>query len=338
MPTRESVYPDRTIDFQEANRRVNLIQLASGDASLKKSGSWYIGPCPFCGGRDRFNINTEIMKWLCRKCTDAEYKDAVDYVARRENVEVAEAARRILGKNYEPVIRAKTLPAQEPKEATTIRDALWMDRASEYVEECRRRLWSEQGAAAKTYLREQRGLSDMAIYCFRLGLDLNWRSPQVLPPTRAITIPCYAGDDLSYVKGYRADHAQYTGFKYVLRPGSLQYLFNAHSFEGALQAFIFEGEFDAMLAWQEWGSEGVGFGSFPAGQDSFTKAIKCVAGVERFLIAHDMDEAGRKSTDSLTNKYDRAKPVEFPEGINDLGDLRDAGMCVFDWLYETLGE
>jgi phage/plasmid primase-like uncharacterized protein len=37
-----------------------------GHARLKKSGAEHIGPCPACGGRDRFSINTAKQIFHCR--------------------------------------------------------------------------------------------------------------------------------------------------------------------------------------------------------------------------------------------------------------------------------
>jgi phage/plasmid primase-like uncharacterized protein len=37
-------------------------------AKLKRCGSEYAGPCPVCGGRDRFSVNTNKQIWNCRGC------------------------------------------------------------------------------------------------------------------------------------------------------------------------------------------------------------------------------------------------------------------------------
>jgi phage/plasmid primase-like uncharacterized protein len=35
---------------------------------LKRQGAELVGPCPVCGGRDRFGVNTRKQVWNCRKC------------------------------------------------------------------------------------------------------------------------------------------------------------------------------------------------------------------------------------------------------------------------------
>ena len=47
-------------------------------ARLKKSGGEWLGPCPVCGGRDRFAINPSKGLWNCRGC--GRGGDAVDLV------------------------------------------------------------------------------------------------------------------------------------------------------------------------------------------------------------------------------------------------------------------
>lgn len=39
-----------------------------GIAGLRRNGAELTGPCPICGGRDRFNINTRSRAFLCRQC------------------------------------------------------------------------------------------------------------------------------------------------------------------------------------------------------------------------------------------------------------------------------
>lgn len=63
----------------------DLLSVVQKDTDLQKVGNYYIGPCPFCGGEDRFNLKTtkEIDLWLCRICGDGKYKDAIDYLMKR---------------------------------------------------------------------------------------------------------------------------------------------------------------------------------------------------------------------------------------------------------------
>jgi len=56
----------RAVTCEEWLTREGLI--GSGKGSIRKSGHNLTGPCPSCGGDDRFGVNTADDKWLCRHC------------------------------------------------------------------------------------------------------------------------------------------------------------------------------------------------------------------------------------------------------------------------------
>jgi DNA primase len=53
---------------------IDLLSLLSGYTTLRRasgtSGGEYGGPCPFCGGRDRFRVwpASDRPRWWCRRC------------------------------------------------------------------------------------------------------------------------------------------------------------------------------------------------------------------------------------------------------------------------------
>lgn len=54
----------RAVTCEEWLTREGLI--GSGKGSIRKNGHNLIGPCPSCGGDDRFGVNTSTDKWFCR--------------------------------------------------------------------------------------------------------------------------------------------------------------------------------------------------------------------------------------------------------------------------------
>ena len=85
-----------TIDTEAIKQRTDLLGLIGADTRLKKvastGGGEYAGPCPFCGGRDRFRVQPEKGRWWCRGCSDGpRWQDAIGYVRRREGLGFAEA-------------------------------------------------------------------------------------------------------------------------------------------------------------------------------------------------------------------------------------------------------
>lgn len=57
------------------------------------------GPCPICGGTDRFHFidDNDNGEWHCRQCTEPNYGDGLDLVARVNQVSISEAAERVAG-------------------------------------------------------------------------------------------------------------------------------------------------------------------------------------------------------------------------------------------------
>jgi phage/plasmid primase-like uncharacterized protein len=53
------------------------------------------GPCPVCGGRDRFSVNTKKQVWNCRGCEKGG--DVIEMVRHFDGVEFAEAIRTLTG-------------------------------------------------------------------------------------------------------------------------------------------------------------------------------------------------------------------------------------------------
>lgn len=54
----------------EMAKAIPLLEVASrlGVAGLKRAGVEHVGPCPVCGGKDRFGINPALGVFVCRVC------------------------------------------------------------------------------------------------------------------------------------------------------------------------------------------------------------------------------------------------------------------------------
>lgn len=65
---------------------------------LRKSGAERIGPCPKCGGTDRFSINVKDNVWNCRACKpDGISGDVIGFVEWYDGVEFREAVETLTG-------------------------------------------------------------------------------------------------------------------------------------------------------------------------------------------------------------------------------------------------
>jgi hypothetical protein len=64
-----------------------------------------VGPCPVCGGRDRFSINVKKQVWNCRGC--AKGGDVVDLVQHLDGVDFKAAVVTLAGDERKPIAPVK---------------------------------------------------------------------------------------------------------------------------------------------------------------------------------------------------------------------------------------
>jgi hypothetical protein len=62
---------------------------------LKRRGDELVGPCPKCGGDDRFSINTKEQLWNCRGCEKGG--DVIDLVQHMDDVLFMMAVEMLVG-------------------------------------------------------------------------------------------------------------------------------------------------------------------------------------------------------------------------------------------------
>src|SRR6266478_497375 len=105
-----------------------------------------VGPCPVCGGRDRFSINVKKQVWNCRGC--AKGGDVVDLVQHLDGVDFNAAVATLCSDERRPIaVKPTTVHYEKGDDQEKTERAL--------------RLWDEasaiQGTLAETYL-QRRGL------------------------------------------------------------------------------------------------------------------------------------------------------------------------------------
>jgi putative DNA primase/helicase len=138
-----------TLTVQQAKSvRVEDEIARRGGLSLKRRGNELVGPCPHCGGVDRFAVNTNKQIFCCRGCDAGG--DIIDLVRHIDGITFKTAVQLLgVGSNGKPVARGKAKPVPVAKVA----DDTNVDRALA--------IWQEAspiaGTIAKQYL-ERRGL------------------------------------------------------------------------------------------------------------------------------------------------------------------------------------
>jgi phage/plasmid primase-like uncharacterized protein len=125
-------------------------ELARRGVKLKRFGRELVGPCPACGGRDRFAVNVGKQIWNCRGC--ARGGDVIDLVRHLDGTGFAAAVETLTGQKPHPAPAVKSVP-----KITTNGDDDYEQRQRGKA----RWLWSQRrpiaGSIAETYLRAGRG-------------------------------------------------------------------------------------------------------------------------------------------------------------------------------------
>jgi phage/plasmid primase-like uncharacterized protein len=79
-------------------------------APMKRVGACeYAGPCPSCGGRDRFSVNTKKQIWNCRSCGVGG--DTIALVQHAEGVNFLDAVEKLTGGRWKPSPAARVVIA-----------------------------------------------------------------------------------------------------------------------------------------------------------------------------------------------------------------------------------
>jgi phage/plasmid primase-like uncharacterized protein len=134
--------PDWPLLETELNRR---------GVQLKRVGRELVGPCPACGGVDRFAVNVAKQIWNCRGC--AKGGDVIDLVRHIDSVDFTTAVATLTGEK----------PRRTPVR-TTPKQTNGHNGASDYERRQHAKaawLWRQRqpivGSIAETYLRQARG-------------------------------------------------------------------------------------------------------------------------------------------------------------------------------------
>ncbi|MDF2434906.1 MAG: hypothetical protein JWP44_4537, partial [Mucilaginibacter sp.] len=77
----------------------DMLSVIGTDTELHRvTGHELAGPCPWCGGTDRFRVNTKTQRFWCRRCSPSEHwSDAFEYLQRKDNLSFAEAKAKLEG-------------------------------------------------------------------------------------------------------------------------------------------------------------------------------------------------------------------------------------------------
>jgi len=326
----------KTYDLEGIKTQTDLLVLIGGD--LKKvattGGGEYAGACLFCGGKDRFRVQPNRKPWgiwMCRQCTVGKWKDAIDFVMMRDQVDFKTAIRTLGGGTMARTYTRKP-QAAPPKPAYEKPGEDWQDTARKAVEMTRALLWEDVGQRALDWLHQVRGLKDETIHNFNLGYSPGFEVDGLWIP-RGVVIPCEVGGVLWYVK--IRTNSQEKGKKYICVKGSrTEAIYNADDLRiGGDVVVLVEGEIDCMTVWQEIGDvvDCVTFGSATNLPDLATWGAYLIQ-PKLWLLAGDQDEAGQNAINKMLELTNRAKRAPMPEGVKDANEMLTGGGDLWNWV------
>ncbi|HEY5005959.1 MAG TPA: CHC2 zinc finger domain-containing protein [Ktedonobacteraceae bacterium] len=307
---------------------MNLYELISQNTSLRRvaatNGGEYAGPCPFCGGKDRFRVwpDSDRPGFWCRGC--GKRGDAIQYLRERDGLTFQEAQAQLTsGALFEEALATTSVKKAKPKNvkpASPLSDDgspswEWQTEAKILCRLACRTLWSPEGSQARTYLY-RRGLNDETIRKALLGYLPEATSAtaqawgfasdekRVWQPA-GIIIPWIVDKSIWGIRIRSVEQGDM--YRYIQIRGSRNALYRAGSIRPDTPAVLVEGEFDALSIAQQVGDTiaVVASGSTEGAHPLLWQAHLAMA--SHVLVAFDADDAGDKAAQWWLQRLDNAR-------------------------------
>jgi hypothetical protein len=190
------------IDTTTIKQAISLEDLASRTVNLRKVASnEHAGPCPKCGGVDRFHVHGPLF--MCRRC-HPNWGDAIEFMQWLHNVDFMEAIK-MLDTNAMPTISAPPVNVRKAERTTpTWNAADVLSRLTAYQQ-------AMDDSPAAAYLAS-RGLCPDTWQAYRMGYDAE---------RNALAIPWYKSGQIIGIN-YRRLGDLDKGKRFIAETGSLR--------------------------------------------------------------------------------------------------------------------
>lgn len=331
---------------------VNLLDIIP--TALKKvastNGGEYAGPCPMCGGKDRFRVqpnNKPNPRWMCRQC-NPRGGDPIAFLMAYSNIDFKTACDELR-------ITLQKLPAnthgyRQPvpqslsysKEKTTGADLpRWQERAKAFIAYAEGQMWIKENPV-RNYL-QKRGFEVDTLAHYRVGynpndLNDNWGLDKNVWLPAGIVIPYEFGDfsTISKIRIRRLHWKEGDNIgKYIPPAGVKNTAFVTRTLMKGDYVLICEGELDAMIFKQfVTHPKFVGFATGGTHGAKLLQNLAMLALAERVFVAFDCDDSGETASrywlDALPNAT-RLKPT-----AHDINDMVLAGHSLNEWIRKAL--
>lgn len=307
-------------EIQDIKQNYAIESILSGSALKKSGANWLTGPCPLCGGENRFTIKVSENRWHCRHCCHS-YEDNITLVQRLNGCNFVSAVSWLKGGN---VAKVDMKQRGKLKKRQTAENADFQDKATRILSQAHADLLSAYDGDSKALKALQwlakRGIGQKSIRRFGLGM---WFGGDGL--RRGITIPSVSNGKVSYLKLRQPAGTP----KYLNLAGGTAGLFNADELTKPhiKRAVITEGEFDAILLSDYLPGDAAAVTMGAANQTpDFADFGKYFALVDEIYLLQDNDEAGRSSAARWVEHFPYMRVLDvLPDGIKDATDYWQAG-------------
>jgi len=325
-------------------------------------GGEYVGPCPLCGGVDRFHVWPEEGdggKYWCRGCEKGG--DIIQYLREIRKLSYLDACKEA-GIKPAPMKRSfdwgksansEHIRKWSPREITQPPEE-WIKKCSAFVDWAYGQLLDN--ASMRSYLRFKRGMSEESVRAHRIGWNpsgLNrgrdfWGLPEKLKPDgtkqtiwlpQGIVIPYFVDGILQRARIRRLDRNGNTpekGPAYAIVSGSTSAAMIPEKSSQVL--VVVESEFDAILLDQEAGHlcGVVAIGSASARPDK--RVFEILQASDLILVALDSDDQredgqnpGAKEAQWWLSHFSQARRLPPVDG-KDPGEMWKNGIDLQQWV------
>jgi hypothetical protein len=316
-------------ELTQLKARIDCRDLAP---SLSGKGRELVGPCPRCGGEDRFHVQAD--RWFCRQCAPPEAgkgkKDCFDLVQFLGHAHDFKGAIEYLRSWTGERPSADHRKPQPDKNKIDWRGERWQQAAWKEVINCQKLLQRAENASGLAYLTE-RGFTAETIEAYQLGFRPDaWHSGRhcKLP---AISIPRFdeSGEQITTIQrrfidpGLGKDEQRYGRFLYPRDKTGSTGDYNALLFPPVHRSnvlVIVEGEFNAMSIWQATSYDVASFGSKSLSNQMLTTLATLAARYQQVIIWADEPDDAKK----IQQVIPAGVPMKSPKGL-DANDLLRSG-------------
>lgn len=322
----------------EAIKQANDLRDLAGRHTVlrRESHDEMAGPCPKCGGADRFHCKADLF--FCRQCHPLDNGKAHDLFGFYEWLngwDFLTTCKALAGDPPTEKAKAKAKPKTVNLGIPDSDDL--QTRAMQIAIGCAAMLWEPEGQRARAWLNA-RGLADETLKVHLVGFNSKGERQHGFYVPRGITIPHWQ-ESANTISGIKVRLSTNGPDKYRHILGSRPSLYLADHLAGHDVAIVCEGEFDALLLHQEAGDlVGVcGLGSAGNKTKALDAGLPYLLHVKRLLVATDNDAEGEQAAAAILERTQRARRLHIPQG-NDVTDYWKEGGDLRAWVSAALAD